>query len=153
GGLRMPMITSDHRVEVLGNAPLFRGFSHRDLKKVAKQCEEIQVHAGDHLCEEGEHGEWCFILVDVGAKVTVAGTSVATLAPGEICGELSLLDGGPRAATGTVDGAGSVLIGPRSAVLALLAEVPSLVAVVLASFGERIRTANAVASGSFLTGG
>ncbi|HWJ64128.1 MAG TPA: cyclic nucleotide-binding domain-containing protein [Acidimicrobiales bacterium] len=149
----MPMLTSDHRVEVLANAPLFGGFSHRDLRKVAKQAEEIQVHAGDHLCEEGEHGEWCFILVDVGAKVSVAGQSVATLAPGEICGELSLLDGGPRAATVTVDGDGSVLIVSRSAFLELLEAVPSLVSVVLASFGERLRTANAVSTGSFLTGG
>lgn len=149
----MPMITSDHRVEVLANAPLFRGFSHRDLKKVAKQAEEIHVHAGDHLCEEGEHGEWAFILVDVGAKVKVNGQLVGTLAPGEICGELSLLDGGPRAATVTVDGDGSVLIVPRSAFLALLHDVPELVTVVLASFGERLRTANAVSSGAFLTGG
>lgn len=149
----MPMITSDHRVEVLAKASLFRGFRRRDLRKVAKAAEEIHVHAGDHLCEEGEHGEWCFILVDVGATVTVAGQRVATLAPGEICGELSLLDGGPRAATVTVDGDGSVLIVPRSAFLALLEEVPSLVSVVLATFGERIRTANAVTTGSFLTGG
>ncbi|MCU1371437.1 MAG: cyclic nucleotide-binding protein [Ilumatobacteraceae bacterium] len=149
----MPMITSDHRVEVLAKAPLFAGFSHRDLRKVAKRAEEVQVHAGHHLCEEGEHGEWAFILVDVGALVTVAGQHVATLAPGEICGELSLLDGGPRAATVTADGDGSVLLVPRSAFLDLLREVPSLVEVVLASFGERLRTANAVSSGSFLTGG
>lgn len=149
----MPMITSDHRVEVLAKAPLFAGFSHRDLRKVAKSAEEVHVHDGDHLCEEGEHGEWCFILVDVGARVSVAGHQVASLAPGEICGELSLLDGGPRAATVTVDGDGTVLLVSRGAFLALLEEVPSLVSVVLASFGERIRTANALSSGSFLTGG
>ncbi len=149
----MPMITSDHRVEVLAKAPLFSGFSHRDLRKVAKKAEEVHVHAGDHLCEEGEHGEWAFILVDVGAEVIVSGTHVATLAPGELCGELSLLDGGPRAATITVNGDGTVLLVPRSAFLELLEEVPSLVAVVLASFGERLRTANAVSSGSFLSGG
>ena len=149
----MPMITSDHRVEVLAKAPLFAGFSHRDLRKVAKKAEEIHVTAGHHLCEEGEHGEWAFILVDVGAEVLVAGTHVATLAPGELCGELSLLDGGPRAATITVNDDGSVLLLPRSAFLELLEEVPSLVTVVLASFGERLRTANAVSSGSFLTGG
>ena len=149
----MPMITSDHRVEVLAKAPLFSGFSHRDLRKVAKAAEEVHVHAGDHLCEEGEHGEWAFILVDVGAVGVVGGTHVATLAPGELCGELSLLDGGPRAATITVNGDGSVLLVPRRAFLELLEDVPSLVSVVLASFGERLRTANAVTAGSFLTGG
>ena len=149
----MPMIPSDHRLEVLSSAPLFRGFRHRDLRRIAKAAEEVHVHAGDHLCEEGEHGEWCFLLVDVGAKVTVAGRSVAALAPGEMCGELSLLDGGPRAATVTVDGDGSVLVIPRSGFLALLQEVPELMSVVLASFGERLRTANAVSAGRFLTGG
>lgn len=148
----MPMITSDHRVEVLAKAPLFAGFSHRDLRKIAKAAEEIHVRAGDHLCEEGESGQWAFILVDVGAKVTVAGEAVATLAPGELCGELSLLDGGPRAATITVDGDGSVLLVPRAAFLELLEAVPSLVGVVLASFGERLRTANALSSGAFLNG-
>ena len=148
----MPMITFDHRVEVLAKAPLFAGFSPRDLRKVAKASEEIHVHSGHHLCEEGEHGEWAFILVDVGAQVTVAGQHVATLAPGEICGELSLLDGGPRAATVTADGDGTVLLVPRSAFLDLLQEVPSLVEVVLASFGERLRTANAMSSRAFLNG-
>ena len=149
----MPMLTPDHRVEALAKAPLFGGFSHRDLRKVAKRCDELTVHAGDHLCQEGEHGEWAFILVDVGAEVVVAGHHVATLAPGEICGELSLLDGGPRAATVTASGDGSVLLVPRPAFLDLLEEVPSLVAVVLASFGERLRVANAQTAGTFLTAG
>ena len=109
----MPLITSDHRVEVLAEVPLFAEFGHRELRKVAKRAEEVHVHAGDHLCEEGEHGEWCFILVDVGARVVVNGQHLATLAPGEICGELSLLDGGPRTATVSVDGDGTVLLVSR----------------------------------------
>jgi CRP-like cAMP-binding protein len=147
------MLTSDHRVEVLAKAPLFSGFSHRDLRKVAKKADELQVHEGHHLCQEGEHGEWAFILADVGAEVVVAGQHVATLAPGEICGELSLLDGGPRAATVTANGDGTVLLVPRSAFLELLEEVPSLVSKVLASFGERLRVANAMTAGTFLSGG
>ncbi len=146
----MPMITSDHRVEVLAKVPLFAAFSHRELRKVAKAAEELHVHDGDHLCEEGEHGEWCFILVDVGARVTVSGQALATLAPGEICGELSLLDGGPRAATVAVEGDGTVLLVSRGAFLELLEEVPSLVGAVLASLGERLRTANAVGANAFL---
>ena len=146
----MPMLTSDHRVEVLAKVPLFAAFTPRDLKKVAKRAEELHVHAGDHLCEEGEHGEWCFILVDVGARVTMAGQLLATLAPGEICGELSLLDGGPRAATVSVEGDGTVLLVSRGAFLELLEEVPSLVGAVLASLGERLRTANAMGTSAFL---
>src|SRR4051812_41951862 len=105
----MPMLTSDHRVEVLAGAPLFGAFRRKDLVKIAKRADEIEVHAGSRLCVEGEHGEWCFILVDVGAEVTVAGQRLALLHPGDLCGELSLLDGGPRAATLTVTGDGTVL--------------------------------------------
>ena len=149
----MPMITSDHRVEVLARVPLFAAIGHRDLRRIAKRTDETQVRSGDHLCEQGDLGEWAFILVDVSAEVVVDGQHVATLPPGEICGELALLDGGPRAATVTVAGDGSVLLLPRTAFLELLSEVPELAAVVLGSLGQRLRTANAITVGALFAGG
>jgi CRP/FNR family transcriptional regulator len=48
---------------------------------------------------EGSGGA-AFFLIDSGeATVTSKGVQVATLGPGDCCGELALIDGGPRSAT------------------------------------------------------
>lgn len=144
---------SDPKVDVIGQVPMFRSFSHRELAKVARAVDEVEMHAGDILCREGDRGEWCFVLVDAAADVEVDGRVVAHLGPGEICGELSLLDGGPRAATVTLTQPGRVLLLPRPAFLGLLEENPKLVGSILAELGERLRAANAIGADGVVAGG
>jgi CRP-like cAMP-binding protein len=143
----------DPKVDVLAQVPMFRSFSRRELAHVARIADEVEMHDGDVLCREGDRGEWCFVLVDAEARVVVEGVEVAHLGPGEICGELSLLDGGSRAATVTLTRGGEVLLLPRGAFLGLLEENPKLVGAILASLGERLRAANAIGAHSVVAGG
>ena len=55
------------------------------------------------LTDQGQTGREAFVIVDGSATVKRNGKKVATLGPGAVVGELSLLDHGPRTATVTCD--------------------------------------------------
>ena len=59
--------------------------------------------AGDVLCAEGQPGDRCFVLlvgeVEVRRTLGQETLHVARLGPGELVGQLALVDGGPRAAS------------------------------------------------------
>ena len=55
--------------------------------------------AGSLLVDQGQTGREAFVILDGNVTVKRNGRKVATLGPGAIVGELSLLDHGPRTAT------------------------------------------------------
>ena len=55
--------------------------------------------AGSLLVDQGQTGREAFVVLDGTVTVKRNGRKVATLGPGAIVGELSLLDHGPRTAT------------------------------------------------------
>jgi CRP/FNR family transcriptional regulator, cyclic AMP receptor protein len=63
----------------------------------------IKFKAGDTILSEGEEGNTAFVVVDGSAEVTVGAGNrakvVGTLKAGDIFGEMSLLEPGPRSAT------------------------------------------------------
>lgn len=137
-------LKTDVRADTLAKVPMFGDFGRRELGRLATVAEEIDVTAGHDLCVQGERGTWAFVLVDVGAEVVVDGAVVATLEPGELCGELSLLDGGARAATLRTTAAGTVLLIERDPFVELLGSSPHLIGAVLVALGARLRQANAL---------
>jgi CRP-like cAMP-binding protein len=63
----------------------------------------VRFKAGDTILSEGEEGDTAYLIVDGSVEVTVGegakAKSVGTLAAGEVFGEMSLIDPGPRSAT------------------------------------------------------
>jgi CRP/FNR family cyclic AMP-dependent transcriptional regulator len=53
------------------------------------------------LCREGHIGRQAFVILDGEAAVDISGTRVGTLGPGNVVGEMALIDHGPRSATVT----------------------------------------------------
>jgi CRP/FNR family transcriptional regulator len=89
------------RVDTLKRLPLFEGLDDAALEKIAAAVEERAFAAGDVLMREGSLGMAVFFIVSGRCEVRseATGKVLATLAPGEITGELALLDPGPRTAT------------------------------------------------------
>lgn len=146
-------VTTDVRTEALAKVPMFRSLHRRSLVKLARIADELHAHAGDDLCQQGDHGAWAFVLVEPHAEVIVDGQVVATLEPGDLCGELSLLDGGPRAATIRLTTEGTVLLVPRDGFLDLLESSPEIVGSILHSLGDRLRAANSLGAEGIARGG
>ena len=133
-------MTGDDTLALLANIDVFRGFSQRDLARVADMAKEIDFGPGVPMTQEGEAGGRFFVVVEGEADVIVDGETVNTLGPGDSFGEISLLDERPRAAT--------VLARTpvRTVSLAswnfrpLLIEHPTMAWAVLLEMCERIRT-------------
>lgn len=61
----------------------------------------VRFRAGERILTEGEDGDSAYLLLSGGVMIEVGANRVATLYPGEVFGEMSLLEPGPRSATVT----------------------------------------------------
>lgn len=132
---------SSDRLAMLGNVELFRGLTKKELTRVASLVTPVVVEAGCVLTTEGTPGRQVFIVISGHAEVTIAGRPVATVGPGEIVGEMALLDRQLRTATVTAVEPMRLLVSePRG--FATLLQEPRVVRKVLAAEVDRLRAAD-----------
>ena len=87
-------------VDDLRRVPLFSGLNQRQLKRLARSCKERDFRPGTTVVRQGHmSGVGFFIIAECEAAVTVDGTDVATLGPGDHFGELTLVSKEVRTAT------------------------------------------------------
>lgn len=129
----------------LAEIPLFSGCTKKDLQRLDRASDEVDVQAGTVLTAEGEQGREAFVILSGAATVARDGQQVAVLGPGDHIGELSLLDGGPRTATVTTTEDSTVLVLTRQAFNGVLDEIPTLAHKLLVSLARRLRAAEAEA--------
>ena len=82
----------------LADVAFFKGFQPDQLRRVAELAEECEAEAGGELIGQGRPGQEAFVILDGSAGVYVGGKQVNELGPGEIVGEMSLIDHNPRTA-------------------------------------------------------
>jgi CRP/FNR family transcriptional regulator, cyclic AMP receptor protein len=87
------------RLELLRALPLFSGCSDKHLNQIDGLVDDVEMPAGEVLAQEGEIGYQAFIVVRGLATVTLRGQHLATLGPGSLFGEMSLVELAPRSAT------------------------------------------------------
>lgn len=86
----------------LAGVPLFSGLNKRQLRRLAGGFKELGFVPGRAVVREGHvDGVGFFVIAEGTAAVSVAGTTVATIGPGDYLGELAMLTKQPRAATVT----------------------------------------------------
>jgi CRP-like cAMP-binding protein len=85
--------------EKLDTAPLFSELPPDVRRKFAVWVSELSVPQGKHLADEGDYAYELFIIEEGNAKVTRSGETLAELGPGEIFGEMGVLERQQRNAT------------------------------------------------------
>lgn len=133
---------SERHIQHLSDVPLFSACSKKDLQKVARASDEIDVPAGKVLCQEGDTGREFFLILDGKASVKRGKRKVATLERGQFFGELALLDRGPRSATVEADTDMTLLVLGQREFGGLVDEVAGLSHKLLAAMATRLRDAD-----------
>ena len=87
--------------DVLKRVPLFAGLDDRELEQIATSMRERRVAAGEVVLEQGAGGAGFFVVDEGEADVTVDGSAVGMVGPGDYFGEIALLTGSDRTATVT----------------------------------------------------
>jgi flavin reductase (DIM6/NTAB) family NADH-FMN oxidoreductase RutF len=88
---------------VVGNPRIFSALPAELLQPILAIGVEREYADGDAIMRAGEPGDSMSLVIEGTARVERGGRAVP-VAPGELVGELAVLDGGPRTATVVADG-------------------------------------------------
>lgn len=143
--VRRSSVTQAARIKALGKVEMFEGLSKRNLTKIAQLSTVRKTHKDEILVVEGQKGSEMMIVLDGRAVVRRGKRKLGELGPGEVFGEMALLDDQPRSATVTALEPMRLLEVSGPAFRKMLPMVPSLTEAVLAGLSKRLRDANAIA--------
>ncbi|MEY4362597.1 MAG: hypothetical protein RL391_1903 [Actinomycetota bacterium] len=133
------MASKKSYLDSLRRVSLFSSCSNKDLEKIAKAGDEVTMTAGSLVVDQGQTGREAFVILKGSATVRRNGKKVATLGPGSVVGELSLLDHGPRTASVVTDTDCLMLVISQRQFLGVLDSIPALSHKMLATLAGRIR--------------
>ncbi len=105
------------------------------------QDDRRSVAAGEAVFSEGDPGDTMFVVLDGSVELRSGGAAMATVGPGELFGEMSLIDDEPRSldAVATTDSVLAELDERRF--LFLVNETPMFALHVMGVMADRLRSA------------
>jgi CRP-like cAMP-binding protein len=83
----------------LKKIPVFADLSEDELRNVAQLAAEVSVEAGKELVREGDYAYDVLAIEEGTARVERHGRTVAELGPGDVVGEMGVLERSQRNAT------------------------------------------------------
>jgi CRP/FNR family transcriptional regulator len=135
----------DH--DVVRRAPLFAALDSEAGQALLHSMTSSRLERGDVLFREGDPGDALFVIGE--GKVKLGRTSsdgrenlVAILGPGEMFGELSLFDPGPRTMTATAVAETQLMGLGNDSLTTLLSGRPEVAKSLLAALAKRLRRTN-----------
>ena len=130
---------SNDAAERLASIELFEGFTPEELARVGELVDDVDAEVGALLTEQGKPGQEAYVIVEGSAAVEIGGRRVTTLGPGELVGEMALIDNRPRSATVKATTPMKLLALDVKSFRTLLDELPSANRAVMSKLTERIR--------------
>jgi CRP/FNR family transcriptional regulator len=139
--------SSEDTIALLSRVPVFSTLSREDLVHVAQVTMPRQFEAGAVVFREGDEGSTCYIVRSGRARAIREhpdGRSItlAHFGPGDIFGEMAMLDGERRSATveATEDTEAIAIL--SADMHRLLREHPDISVKLIAALGQRLRDTN-----------
>ena len=152
----MAEVSRSDTIRMLDEVPLFTGLTKRQLTAVAKVVDHVSFEPGAVLVKEMDVGRRLIIIRQGTAEVTRHAVAaepgwpqgidhgmsrrLATVGPGDVVGELSILDGKPTSASIVAETPVEALVLYRTRFNQLLGSMPELYPRLLVAMAERIRT-------------
>ncbi|HEY5784724.1 MAG TPA: Crp/Fnr family transcriptional regulator [Microlunatus sp.] len=134
----------DTILDTLQSSQVFGSLDPTVLGELAAVCVPRSFRRDQFLCYQGDPGDSLFVLVNGLVKITVASERgdemvLATLGAGDVLGELSVIDPGPRSASAVAVQSTSALVINRSALLTAMQQSPALLDALLHTLGAMVR--------------
>lgn len=133
--------------QLLRSVPLFADLEEDELERFSRVAVPRSFPAGTRVFHEGDRSDACYIVREGSFRVTREHSdgraiTLATLGPGEVFGELAMLDGDLRSASAEALSDGELLALPATDVKGLLARHPEISVKLVAALVRRLRAAN-----------
>lgn len=137
--------------DVLHQAPLFAGLDDEAYSSLASTMHPLKVRRGAVIFREGDRGDQMYIMAEGKVKLGRHGASGreslhAVLGPGQMFGELSVFDPGPRSTTATAVSAAELWVLEHDELISWLDGRPEAARGLLRQLAGRLRRANDVVS-------
>src|SRR4028118_1761445 len=135
--------------DVLRQARLFSGLDDDAAESLRASMSDVRIRRGEALFREGDSGDRLYVVTD--GKIKLGRSSadgrenlLAILGPGQMFGELSLFDPGPRSATATAVTDCALMSLGHDELLRWLTDQPHVARALLHQLAARLRKANDV---------
>lgn len=143
------MANSNEDELVVRTAPLFTALDDDAAASLRASMTTVRVNKGDTLFKEGDPGDRLYVVVEGKLKLgTSSGDGrenlLSILGPGDMFGELSLFDPGPRTATATAVTDTRLLALANDQVIGWVTRHPQVSLQLLGRLAQRLRRTNEV---------
>jgi len=125
--------------EALSTIPLFRNLSSRQLRKLQRSAAEDHYEPDATIVPQGGRTTTLCVVLEGSVKVVKNGKTISHLGPGQYFGEISLIDGRPRAASVISETPVRCLALSQDSLQKLLMTEPSVSWALLESLAQRLR--------------
>ena len=132
-------MSRDDKLELIRSVPLFSGLTDHELERIASLADIVDLPKDRVIMIQGQLGWEMFVVVTGSARVDRDGQSLGERGPGEVLGEIALLDGGPRTATVTLSQPSRLLVLARREFGELMDEFPEIRLRILETVVHRLR--------------
>jgi CRP-like cAMP-binding protein len=124
---------------------MFSACPRKELDAISGLVDEVRIPAGTVLTEQGTAGRECFVIIEGQADVKIGNRRVALLGPGDIVGEMALLESEPRTATVVTKTPARVLVMTRPTFTAVIDRSPHVARRVMQTLAHRLREVQSAA--------
>lgn len=133
--------------DMLAEVPLFETMDERERKTLLKLLESKRYDKGDTIFHAGDVGDSFYIVRSGAVQVYIENYEGEKIVlrenvPGDVFGDISMFDGGPRTATAVATEDTEVLFLDKDGLLEFVKNQPHAALDLLAVMGKRLRSTN-----------
>lgn len=135
-------------IEILRQSPFFAGLLEQDLTRLVQMSEVVSAVEGEVVMEEGSLGDTAYVVLEGELGITKRAwqqdMAISVRLPGELIGEMSLLEQAPRTASVRASKNSRLLKIPKQAFDQFLSCSPTVALTLLRTVTARLRENEAV---------
>lgn len=129
-------------IEIVRGIPLFTNLTKTDVREIGKLCFEQSYEPDEVILKQRDDAQLMVAIITGKARVVRDGKNLAMVGPGDVVGEMSLIDGHRRSASVIAETQVDAVVIHRTTFMNLLDRNPTIAKKLLISQTGRLREAD-----------